>query len=164
MNTLNFLSNSTENNYQKILENINEMIKSFDDSNTRDALEGILKYNKAGRCITFFGDQKTKVNYLAPTGSNPLLQQKNLTKREIHQKKEEFQHQFQRVAKIKSTIEQDTTIPQVIKDIYIHKITSLEKSFKMFQSALWLEAEKSGYPLSDEQRNHYQQAVVQQQK
>jgi hypothetical protein len=54
-----------------------------------------------------------------------------------------------------SFLEKQDNIPHTIIEIYRRSLYSLDLRFEMFRNALRIEAEKSGYPLTDEQRNYY---------
>ncbi|MDR0282877.1 MAG: hypothetical protein LBI53_06435 [Candidatus Peribacteria bacterium] len=48
-----YKNNNNQQNFQKSLENINFQLEDIKET-YKDPFDGILKYNKQGRCTTFF--------------------------------------------------------------------------------------------------------------
>jgi hypothetical protein len=65
---------------------------------------------------------------------------------------------------LKTSLTSHQDIPQSIQKAYLKSLDSLQEKLSMFQNALRIEAEKSGYVLSEEQRSLYSSKVMQLQK
>jgi hypothetical protein len=75
-----------------------------------------------------------------------------------------MQQNIQNIQTIQNTLHETKNVPPSIKKVYSRSLQSLQAKFEMFQNALRIEAEKSGYPLNDDQRNFYTHQVQELQK
>ncbi|MFZ2151220.1 MAG: hypothetical protein WAZ12_02545 [Candidatus Absconditicoccaceae bacterium] len=135
-----------EVNYKEYLEKINQDLEKIKDTYA-DPLDGILKYDKKGICTTFFGEIEGNIDIGI-----------------IISKEKEIVDIVTKIDGIKSDLNNKLGIPPNLKEVYIKSLESMKNKFLMFKNALWIEGEKSGYILSDEERNIYYTNVLDLQK
>ncbi len=136
-------STTHKQNFQKALEPINFQLEDIRET-YKDPLDGILKYNKQWRCTTFFWEGEW-----------------NITLEDISLKEAEIKEDMQKVFSLLIEIKDNVILPKSIKEAYIASLTSMITRLGMFQNALRIEAEKSWFSLSDEDRLQYNDTSLQ---
>ena len=130
-------------NYKEYLETINtdlEKIKTI----YADPLDGYLRYDEnTWVCITFFWDEKWYV-----------------TKEDIEKKEREISNTISQIEQIESWLLANETVPKVLKKVYEKSLKAMKNKLLMFKNAIRIEWEKSGYNLSDDEREKYSKQVL----
>ncbi len=126
---MNKLNSQQEYNENDILVSINKQLETTKEGYS-DPLDGVLTYNNKGICTTFFSGEK------------------EITLNDIQQKEQEIKDKIQALEKLFNDVNESPIQPN-LKWIYLNSILWVKNKFKMFQSAIRLEASKSWYILDE---------------
>ena len=151
-------------NYKEYLEKINSDLEKIKEK-FADPLDGVLKYDKNWRCTTFFWDTPpdkylSKLLYYNASPFYVARLWNRLTKKEIEFKEKEIDDIIHQIEQIEDWLMKNETVPWILKKVYKKSLIAMKNKFLMFRSAIWIEWEKSGYKLTDDEREKYSKQVA----
>lgn len=142
-----FENYSTLNNAKAALDQINLALEEI-NQHYSDPFDGILVYDSDWICTSFFESWKA------------------INSQDIEQKQTKITQDIDSIRTLQSKLSLISDLPQSLYKLYLHSFASKIDKLKMFSSALYLEAEKSGYPLDSQTRQkaqakvyHYQRKI-----
>lgn len=157
--------NSTNNSeYREYLEAINSELEKI-KTKYADPLDGVLKYDENWRCTTFFWE-KVPNKYLSKLlyyNASPFYVARlwnRLTKKNIEFKEKEIDDIIHQIEQIEDWLVKNEKVPWILKKVYKKSLNAMKNKFLMFKSAVWIEWEKSGYKLTDAEREKYRKQVA----
>lgn len=107
-----------------------------------DPFDGILKYDKIGRNLTLWNEKDF-----------PLTEQK------VQEKSDQIHQDLQAIEELKTQLQSSQEDPTLIS-LYLSSLNSKQDRLLMLENSLRLEAEKSGFPISDELRTEKHAQVL----
>lgn len=130
--------------YKEYLEKINSDLEKIKEA-FADPLDGLLKYDENWICTTFFWNKKSRIS---------------ITKKYIDNKEKEIYDIIQQIEQIETWLKSNENVPWILKKVYSKSLQAMKNKFLMFKSAVWIEWEKSGYKLTDQEREEYSKQVA----